>query len=521
MKYIFTILMLLAMFGCQEHAEVIPAVSDNITLQINKIELQNLSDLALDASLNTTSDKILDYGFIVSEFPEPTLQRGKVVKVGAAKTTTNFSHTYVNLDTGNTYNVRAYAQWQDKVVYSAVKTSVKVAPAITSISHTISNFASVFFTTNLQNFKTNAETTVYFDEQPLKLKATYPVREGNIYEAELPADFQPGEYTASIKIGNLKLTYPKSKITVLPGRWVRITDLPFNDMYFTTTFVKDDWVYVLQNKSGKTEFFKQNYKTHQKVALTPNAPKWFPYSPAIAVVQSKVHFIGGEEYTELYTSQTTSAHYIYDLSNDQWSREKDFPGDARLNPVSGVFANKIYFGLGYDLPPKYTMGGLRLKNDLWEYNLQTKTWTRLANFPQTGRMGNASFMVGPQLHVVGGYERYRTNKENWCYNVLTNKWTRKADYPGQGFTAFAGFAVENYGYVGLGEVGVYSSMNDRSLYPTFFRYNPQADRWNRVSDFNGNVPIDKHTTSQANLGFLIGPESLYSSSFLAVYSFKP
>ncbi|MBF8964108.1 hypothetical protein I0P70_12705 [Pontibacter sp. FD36] len=515
---VLTCLLLLA--GCQKEADILP-VKTQVSVTLEKAKMLHIADVALEARMETTSDQEVRYGFIISEFETPSLERGKVIEVGTARESTSYSHVYSRTDTGKTYHIRAFSQLKNNTVYSQTQVFKPVAPAIMGVSPAkISNLSPLTISTNLKDLNPDQHVAIYLDQHPLQVGARYKSHAGSVFQAELPQDLLAGSYTLSIQIDDVLITY-KEQITVLPGKWVRVLDLPFNNWHSTTTFAYGDWVYALQFKSGKTEFFKQNYKTGDKVNLTPFGPQWFLKSPAIVVKHPYVHFLGGEEFNGGLSGETTAKHLVYNILNDSWSQEGDIPAAARVSAVSGVFEDKLYFGLGHDLPPSWSIGALKLKNDLWSYDLRTKQWKQLADFPQFGRSGCASFMVGPQLHIVGGNERTRTNKENWAYDVRSNSWTRKADYPGNGYTGFTGFSVDGAGYVGLGEIGVFATIDTRELYRTFFRYDRLADSWSSVSEFNGNVPINKYTTADRNLGLLIGTDGLYSSKSLPVYTFIP
>lgn len=518
---IAAIAFLLLLFACQKESEVTPFENPNLSVTLDKVEILNVTDIALEAKMATTSNQEVKYGFIVSEFNTPSLERGKVIEVGAANKSVSYSYLYSGLDTGKTYHIRAFAQLKDSTVYSLAQVFNTAAPSIINVSPIeISNASPFYISTNLELPGSNQQVSIFLDQHPLQVSSSFMNSTGSVYQAELPQNLQAGSYTLTIKVNDIVTAY-KEKVTVLPGKWVKALDLPYNHWFATTTFVHDAWVYVLQHKSGKTEFFKQNYKTGEKVNLTPFGPQWFIKSPAIVVEQAKVHFLGGEESNGSSLGNTTSKHFVYNLLDDSWNEEKEIPAEARVNAVSGLFEGKLYFGLGHDLPPRSSIGAYKLKNDLWAYDLQTKQWIQLADFPQYGRLGCASFMVGPQLHIVGGIERYRTNKENWCYDVRSNNWTRKSDYPGNGYTNFTGFSLEGSGYVGLGEDGVYGTIYTRKLYSTFFRYDPAVDSWSRVSDFNGDVPINKYTAADRNLALLMGSDGLFSNKSLSVYTFVP
>lgn len=100
----------------------------------------------------------------------------------------------------------------------------------------------------------------------------------------------------------------------------------------------------------------------------------------------------------------------------------------------------------------------------------TDTWTQKTDYNAT-TLQAVSFTIGNYGYVASDYD----TKYFWEYNSSTNLWTQKADYGGVSTYYRSGFAIGNYGYLGLGE----SSEVD------FWEYNSSTNIWTQKTDFGG------------------------------------
>jgi len=104
------------------------------------------------------------------------------------------------------------------------------------------------------------------------------------------------------------------------------------------------------------------------------------------------------------------------------------------------------------------------------YNVETKTWSRLAPLPESRMWHNATTING-KIYVAGGENEAvidgvptgTPTKTLFVYDPATDTWSRKADLPTR---------VQIVRQAGLlGKLYVYEH-NDN-----FWRYNPKLDRW--------------------------------------------
>jgi len=102
-------------------------------------------------------------------------------------------------------------------------------------------------------------------------------------------------------------------------------------------------------------------------------------------------------------------------------------------------------------------------------------WTQKANFGAEGRHRATGISIGNKGYMgLGHYNGAGPNivkKDWWQYDPATNSWTQKADYignNGNGNYACIAFGMDEYGYIGGGQVG-----SDANLY----RYDPVLNEW--------------------------------------------
>ncbi len=145
---------------------------------------------------------------------------------------------------------------------------------------------------------------------------------------------------------------------------------------------------------------------------------------------------------DLYTTPRTAVinniAYIFTYANDVpghnilraynpitniWTARTDFPGEFRWNHTSFTINNKAYFGLGWD----YTVDPNIYYKDFYEYNPETDTWKRIADFPGTARLDCIGFASNGKGYVAGGSAVYtgENTQKLWEYDPETDQWTQK------------------------------------------------------------------------------------------------
>jgi hypothetical protein len=167
--------------------------------------------------------------------------------------------------------------------------------------------------------------------------------------------------------------------------------------------------------------------------------------------------------------------YSYDMFQDDWDDEESLGGPngdglERGSATTFSIVNKGYICLGQG----QTVGYL---GDLWEYNLETQTWTQKANFLGGPRKQAVSFVINGIAYVGTGQSTAGLKKDFYKYDPLLNSWTQLNDFQGTARRQAVGFELAGNGWVGTGDDGV--------LKKDFWMYNPTNDTWIQKTDFPG------------------------------------
>lgn len=141
--------------------------------------------------------------------------------------------------------------------------------------------------------------------------------------------------------------------------------------------------------------------------------------------------------------------------DDPWAVMAPIGGGPRKHAFAFVIEGKAYVGGGFGPgnPGSY-------RNDLYRFDPQANTWTRMRDVPVNAR-GMVSFVAGKKAYVV-------VDKEVWQYDPEINEWTRKRDFPGEATREQAAFTIGNRSFLGCGitkwggsvEFYEYSELND-------------------------------------------------------------
>jgi len=173
-----------------------------------------------------------------------------------------------------------------------------------------------------------------------------------------------------------------------------------------------------------------------------------------------------------------------------WVELKEFSGTTRSDAASFVIGDNAYVFGGYD-------GDYRL-SDLWMMNTENDTWTQmadLADFGGAARNSASAFAIGTNGYIGLGFDGNDYLKDFWQYNSQTNSWTRKADFAGTARYGAIGFALDGKGYMGTGYDDKYQ--ND------IYRYDPAADTWTQTSNL-GNKRVNAAVFVYNNEAYVLG-----------------
>jgi N-acetylneuraminic acid mutarotase len=208
--------------------------------------------------------------------------------------------------------------------------------------------------------------------------------------------------------------------------------------------------------------------TWVKLTDLPSTPR---NESASFVINGKAYIVGG--FRTGGTSVNTKELWQYDATSKTWIQKKTYPGGASGRMIAFVINNKAYVGLG-----QFDGTDTGFRDDFWEYDPTTDTWTQKAGFLGKAVEGAAAFAIGGKGYVCLGRVAYNTtySKTVHEYNPANNTWTKKNDFPGVARSAAISFVVNGSGYVGLGGFSVLKEL---------WQYNPTNDTWTQKANYPG------------------------------------
>ncbi len=178
---------------------------------------------------------------------------------------------------------------------------------------------------------------------------------------------------------------------------------------------------------------------------------------------------------------------------DTWTPKANFPGTARMYPVTFSIGTKCYMGTGSDA--NFTT----VYSDLWEWDEQSNGWTQKASLPQaSARVGAVAFTVGTKGYIATGYDG-GSMSDVWQWDQSTNTWTRMNDFPGTARYDAIAFSIGSKAFLGTGS----GPLND------FWEYDPVADNWTEKADLPSSPRLGAMGFAMQGKGY-IGNGSAYN-----------
>ncbi len=207
--------------------------------------------------------------------------------------------------------------------------------------------------------------------------------------------------------------------------------------------------FVISNKAyvGTGDFFGVR---NEVSSYDPTNDMWINTAdPEIGLKGTVGYSINGRGY---FTSGNNSAGQLdysllqYDPVSDSWSRKADFPGTPRTEATGFSVGEKAYLLTG-------SVGNTYLK-DLWVYDTSLDKWKQLNNFPGSAREQSSGFSINGLGYTLGGLtlgvNSDRVLRDVWMYNPNTDTWTKLEDFPGAARFASVTFVVNGKAYYATG-----------------------------------------------------------------------
>jgi hypothetical protein len=207
-------------------------------------------------------------------------------------------------------------------------------------------------------------------------------------------------------------------------------------------------------------------------------------------IRDSLMYIGGGHDSGMSNYSSTD-FWRYDLGSHEWKRLKDLPFYYLHPPY--VFSEK---GRIIVLIARLQGKGFRESTPvLYEYAPDTDSWTSISKMLPASRVlsttgaeaaGNSlrpvAFRVDDDIYVLfqnGCSLTGACSNTFYKYSLRNGEWTELPPFPGRAKMLNAAFALsdDTYGYIGGGRGG---TMADNSK--EVFRYDPQKDKWEQITD---------------------------------------
>lgn len=303
----------------------------------------------------------------------------------------------------------------------------------------------------------------------------------------------------------------------LVGNWIRRSDFAGPARGDASCFVIDRKAYVYGGSDSKGKRlddiweynFDHGYWTQK--ASCPGTAR----SSAFAFASESKGYIGtGYDGVNYYKD-----FWEFDPVGNAWTQKSDFPGVARYGATAFYLNGIGYAGAGFN--SNYYM-------DFYKYNPQTDTWETGVSIQGTKRAFATNFIVDNKAYVVGGINNGEYVKDFWAFNPETQLWEEKAqiwdktDYSfDDDYTTIArvnsvSFVIDGLAYLATGDTG--------GLNKYTWEYNPDTDRWNEKTEFEGSARTAAVAFAIDNRGFVLTGRSTSSSTSLFyddMWEFKP
>jgi len=188
------------------------------------------------------------------------------------------------------------------------------------------------------------------------------------------------------------------------------------------------------------------------------------------VLDNQAYLLMGRKFGEEYLKSV----YSYNPTTNIWTRKKDFPGKTRLFPVSAVAGKIAYAGLGYYGAPNTNavLIDSAYLRDWWMYDQSNDTWTRKADFPEIFTNHAVSFVFNDEIYVAHGFGLANFSGVIYKYNPIQNQWIKLNNFPGFVRSCAVGCSNGERFFSGTG----FASWNEND----WWEYKPASDEWKKL-----------------------------------------
>jgi N-acetylneuraminic acid mutarotase len=199
-----------------------------------------------------------------------------------------------------------------------------------------------------------------------------------------------------------------------------------------------------------------------------------------------------------------------------WVLRGEFDGPPRGHAAYFVIGNKGYVVGGYN-------GYNERRSDVWEYDYQSRLWTRKTDFLGDARQQAVAFSINGKGYVGTGWngldsKNEKIMKDFYEFDPAGNgSWRKVASLPDEASERHSavGFALNGYGYVGTG----YTEGADKEALKDFWKYDPIADAWTKAPSYEGNKRYGATVFVIGDEAYLFGGKGTAGTNIIDFWAF--
>lgn len=244
-------------------------------------------------------------------------------------------------------------------------------------------------------------------------------------------------------------------------------------------------------------------------------------------------FVGlGEKLSDTqdpYAGSSMKDLWLYDQTRDKWSKMKDFPGSGRFRASAFVIDGKAYVGAGRNSAQNQHF------KDFYRYNPPpVNRWDTVTALSFLVRSATG-FSINGKGYLCGGFSPnynglVRTLNTLYEFDPSSNNgkgaWRQLASLPGPGRKNPVSFVLNGKAYVGCGKDGTGSdeNINDGQVYNDFYCFDPQVGSlgtWTKIEPLPGGGRYDALAFSIGGYGYVGTGASSPYATYKDLWRYKP
>ena len=453
-KYTSLLLITLILFICSCHKKEDPIL---LLIETSPYEIQGDSIKLVGEIISLSNDKIIEFGFVMDKSQMPGYNTAdSIFLINQTPQLGVFSHSIINsIEKETIFNIRFFAKTISDFFYGdtiVLHGNGKIVPVLTEFAPKIGldgDLVKIYG----KYFRSGNYIEIYLGDERLELiewkdESLLVKIPDYHFREELAFKIILNEHTiVSDELFLLQGPYIKSFAPTSGGDLIEI-------MIYGENFSKIPWHNHVTIGNVKADVIESTDE-QLKIKLDTRS-----------IAAGNYHFMINSEGKFAFSGS------VFEVISP-WAYDSQIPVEEGLAyPVTLSYDNKIYIITG----TTNWLSSAGHSQFVFEYDLQTQSWSQRNNFPGERRSGAAGFVINGKGYIGTGWggDSHTGLTDFWEYDFQFNKWTYKNDFPGSKRSGVHAFIYNENGYFLMG-----------GHTADFWKYNHQDDSWLQLPSFEG------------------------------------